>query len=333
VLGAYVAFAGWWVFGSVDGVLPLVAPVAAGAGSWVGCTALGAVLFQRDRRRITRQFETRVSPQLVDYLIDNPRAVSMSGEQREVTVMFLDVVGFTVITESLEGPVVVGALNRCMSELTEQITCHDGYVNKFLGDGLMAFWSAFRDDPDQATRACSAALECQAALHRLNHSEAFADLPAFTARVGIATGRVIVGDCGAPPRLNDYTVIGNDVNLASRLETANKQFDTGILVTQHTRELLDAGRFRSRPIGRLIVVGQTVPVMVHELLPGDADQGLIDATAKGVEAFIAGDYDGSARAWKEMTDRYGLTKLARFYLEAIGDSERAVDGALRLVEK
>jgi class 3 adenylate cyclase len=333
VLAGYVALAGWWVFGATGGVFPMVAPVSAGAGSWIACTALGAALFQRDRRRITRRFKTRVSAQLVDYLIENPNAVSMIGEQREVTVMFLDIAGFTAITESLDGPVVVGALNRCMSELTRSITYHEGYVNKFLGDGLMAFWSPFREDPEQAVRACTCALECQEAVRRLNRSEGFAQLPPISVRVGIATGRVIVGDCGAPPQLNDYTVIGNDVNLASRLESANKQFGTGILITQRTREQLGPTEFQTRPMGRIIVVGQTIPVEVYELLPADADRILIKLNAEAVKAFEVGDYDASATAWERMTRECGPSRLAEFYLRAIAEHDLVVDGAVRLEEK
>jgi class 3 adenylate cyclase len=332
VLGAFVGFA-VWVFGSVGGVVPLAAPVVAGAGSWMACTTLGAVLFQRDRRRITRWFQSRVSAQLVDYLLENPRALSVAGEQREVTAMFLDLGGFTAVTESAGERSVVRALNRCMGEFTDCITRHEGYVNKFLGDGLMAFWSAFREDPKQAARACGSALECRVAMARLNESDDLADLPAMSVRIGIATGRAIVGDCGAPPRLNDYTAIGNDVNLASRLDTANKQFGTGILITDPTCRQLEPGAFRTRPIGKLIVVGQTTPVRVHELLGPDADERLIEMTTEAVEAFVAGDVEASARAWRRLSEVFGPTRLARFYLEAIDDPESVVDGALRLREK
>ncbi|MEE8154404.1 MAG: CHASE2 domain-containing protein [Phycisphaerales bacterium] len=333
MLAGYVALAGWWFFGWIDSVFPMVAPVTAGAGSWIACTALKATLFQRDRRRIIRRFKSRVSPRLVDFLIENPDALSMTGEKREVTVMFLDFVGFTAIIESLDGAVAVDALNRCMSELIRHIRHHEGYVNKFLGDGLMAFWSPFRHDPDQAVRACTSALECRDGLARLNRSEGFAHLPSFSARFGIATGQVIVGDCGAPPQLNDYTVIGNEVNLAARLESANKQFGTSILITGRTRDQLDGAELRTRPIGRIIVVGQTVPVNVFELLPSDADSTMIELTTQAIEAFARREYPASAAAWKRLTDTFGPSKLAEFYLEAIVDPALVVNGALRLQEK
>lgn len=321
-----------WLFGSFGSALPLAAPLTAGVSSWAACTALVASLLQRDRRRITQRFRTRVSPQLVEYLLENPRAVSMKGEQREVTVMVLDLTGFTSVTETAEVATVVRVLNLCMGEFTKCITRNQGYVNKFLGDGLLAFWSAFREDPQQAMRACRSALECREVMGRLIRRDEFTDVPIKDVRIGLATGRVIVGDCGAPPLLHDYTVIGNDVNLAARLESANKLFATGILITESTREQLDAGAFTTRPIGRVIVVGQTVPVMVHELMPDDTEQELIDSTTGAVNAFLAGDHEASARAWKRILEN-GPSTLASFYLGAIADPASIVNGAIRLSEK
>ena len=331
VLCGYMGLA-VWLFGSFGSALPLVAPLTAGVGSWAACTALVASLLQRDRRRITQRFRTRVSPQLVEYLVENPRAVSMAGQQREVTVMIVDLEGFTSVTETAEVRTVVRVLNLCMGEFTKCITRNQGYVNKFLGDGLLAFWSAFREDPQQAMRACRSALECREVMGRLIRRDEFADVPIKDVRIGLATGRVIVGDCGAPPLLHDYTVIGNDVNLAARLESANKVFATGILITESTREQLDAGAFTTRPIGRVIVVGQTVPVMVHELMPDDTEHELIDSTTGAVNAFLAGDHEASARAWKRILEN-GPSTLASFYLGAIADPASVVDGAIRLREK
>lgn len=333
VLAGYIALAGWWFFGSLGSVFPMVAPITAGAGSWIACTTLKAMLFQRDRRRITRRFKSRVAPQLVDYLIDNPNTLSMTGEQREITVMFLDIAGFTAITESLNGPITVKALNQCMSELTSHITHHHGYVNKFLGDGLMAFWSAFLYDPEQAVRACTSAIECREGLMKLNQSKDFANLPSFSARFGIATGQVVIGDCGAPPQLNDYTVIGNEVNLAARLESANKLFDTSILINDRTRNQLGKTELQTRPLGSIIVVGQTIPVKIHELLPADADTNMIEMTTQAVEAFARNEYTKSIAAWNRLTDTFGPSKLAKFYLKAIDDPELVVNGALRLHQK
>ena len=128
-------------------------------------------------------------------------------------------------------------LNTYLSALTVQLVEHGAYVNKFLGDGVMAFWSAFREEPAQAHLACGAALACQETVRKLNALNE-GEHQAIGLRVGMATGPAIVGDCGAPPDLNDYTVIGDTANLASRLEGANKQFGSGIMINELTHQLL-----------------------------------------------------------------------------------------------
>jgi adenylate cyclase len=346
----YAALAGVWAFGALGIALPVVAPLAAGATAWVGVTALEAALSQRDRRRITRQFRARVSPQLVDYLVANPNALSVAGKPREATVLFTDLAGFTAVSEALDGPATVALLNRTLGGLARVLTARGAYVNKFLGDGVMAFWSAFGPDPDQAEKACRAAVECQAEVERVNdENEASfarrtsargtvkeAARPRLATRIGITTGPVIVGDCGAPPDLNDYTVIGDNVNLAARLESANKQFGTSVLIDGRTRRGIAGTDIKVRPLGRVVVVGQTKPVEVFEVLPDDAPAELIELTERGVQSFAARDFRTSRQAFLRLIERFGQSKLARAYLRAIAEAEERpeeFDGVLRLREK
>lgn len=338
MLVVYIASAGWWAFDVMDLAAPIAAPVMAGGLSWVGCTALDAALSQRERQRITRQFKARVSAQLVDALLENPGALSMEGEQREMTMMFVDLAGFTSLSEQLDGARTVAILNRCMRENTRVLTEERAYVNKFLGDGLMAFWSAFAPDPEQAARACRAAVRIQETIAALRDDPMFEGLPPIRARVGIATGVVVVGDCGAPPELNDYTVIGDAVNLASRLESASKQFGARVLLDGRTAALLGEGHgLRLRPYGRVVVVGQTTPVEVFELLGADVEDARIEATARAVEKFCAGEFDECARLFDELAARYGDEKLAAAFREGIEAAREpgadGFDGALRLRSK
>lgn len=342
--GAGVGLFNWWPAGGAPSgvglMAPLVAPLLALVASFFGCTALEAGLSQRERRRIERQFKARVSGQLVDFLVENPGALSMSGQQREITSMFIDLAGFTAISERLDGPTTVATLNRCMRDMTTALTAEGAYVNKFLGDGLMAFWSAFVEDKDQALRACRAAIACQRAVEALNNDPIMRGLPHLSARIGIATGNVVVGDCGAPPDLNDYTVIGNEVNLAARLESANKQFGTSILIDGRTRELLgedgaEKGRYVLRPLGKIIVVGQTRAVEIHEIMPPDADPSRLELTCRAVESFQRGDVGGSLTLWKQLEDEFGDKKLAEAYREGVADQtdSASAQGAIRLRSK
>lgn len=297
-------------------IVPMVAPLLAAAAAWSGGTALRAALALRSQQRITRQFKARVAPELVDFLVEHQDALSMAGEPREVTAFFLDLAGFTALSEELGARGSVALLNRCMQSGTVELTRHQAYVNKYLGDGLMAFWSAFRPDAEQATRACRAALGVMEQLAQLDGGRS------LSARVGIATGRVIVGDCGAPPLLHDYTAIGDSINLASRLESANKQFGTKILVDGRTREQVHAGDVRFRPCGRVVVVGQSVPVDLFEIAPPGMSDREIELTADAVDAWRRGRVVESGALFRRLEAEFGASRLAALYLEAI-----AKDGA------
>ena len=334
VLSVYILFAGLWLFDYASILVPVVGPMTSGVGAWLVCTAFEAAMLQRERLRITRQFKARVSGQLVDFLIDNPEALSMSGDERDVTVLFCDLANFTAVSEQLGGPTTVALLNRYMTRLTELLIEHRGYVNKFLGDGLMAFWSAFAYDADQAAHACRAVVECHRALHELNVHPDFRNFPSLSMRAGITTGRVIVGDCGAPPHLNDYTVIGDAVNLASRLEAANKQFGTSILIDDATRKLIDhEDELCTRFLGRVAVMGQTRAVLLHELLPAPCDPADIELSEAAARAFMEGEIDESRTRWREYTERFGPRPFAELYLEAIAREGPAASGILILQSK
>jgi len=321
LLGGYAWVAVVALFAGEHLVVPLIAPLASGAVAWIGATATRAALAQLDAQRITRQFKARVAPELVDYLVDHPDALSMTGEPREVTAFFLDLAGFTAVSERLGARETVALLNRCMNVATVALTRHQAYVNKYLGDGLMAFWSAFRPDPEQAARACRAALEVMEALAAATAGEP------IHGRVGIATGRVIVGDCGAPPLLHDYTAIGDAINLAARLESANKQFGTRILVDGRTREQAAGAGLRFRPLSRVVVVGQSVAVELHELAPPAMSDREIELTAAAVAAWQAGDAPACAARFGELRQEFGESRLERVYLDALAGEAGAAAGA------
>lgn len=306
----YAALNALVLFDRVGIVAHAAGPLAAIAAAWALCTAVRAIQEAREKGAIRRQFRSRVSAQLVDYLAENPDLMNMEGEEREVTTMFTDFVGFTSISESLEGTATVKLLNVYLGEIAEALMQEGAYVNKFLGDGIMAFWGAPVDQPDHAARACRAAIAAVATLERVNNLPEYKDLPKLGMRLGISTGTAIVGDCGAPPKLNDYTVIGDPVNLAARLESANKLLGTRILVTARTRELMgDAERasFAWRPIGLIRVVGQQKPSEIWELLGRHAavehDAAMrtwIEQTTRAVELFQAGYYAESMALWQDL---------------------------------
>ena len=333
LLAVYAGVLGVVVFDRGEIVFPMAAPVSAGLLSWICATADVAILDRREKRRISKQFRARVSSQLVDLLTENPKALSMEGVERETSILFGDLAGFTTISERLGGPEVVKTLNLYMGAMTRELTLEHAYVNKFLGDGLLAFWSAFAPEPRQREYAVRAAIQCQRLVKEIGERPDRAGLPPITLRLGIATGKVVIGDCGAPPDLNDYTVIGDAVNLASRLESANKQFGTSILVDGHTAEGAGAAGLPLLRLGRVVVVGQSVPVEVAEVCMEADPSERIRMTEAAVQAFARCDHEAARRLFGELEARFGSSKTAHAFLDAMDNPADLRDGVLRLRAK
>ncbi len=334
VLVAYVAVAGVWAFGERNLMVPLAAPVLAGGLAHVVGLGTASFVNQRERARITRQFRARVSSQLVDRLVKNPDALSVRGEQRLSCILFGDLAGFTTISEKLGSEAVVATLNLYMGALAKELSDKSAYVNKFLGDGVLAFWSAFGEEPDQCTLALKACVECQRQVAAIGKRPDRASLPTVSLRLGVATGVVTIGDCGAPPELNDYTVIGDAANLAARLESANKQFGTAVLMDGQTRALVqDVGDLILVRLGRVVVVGQSTPVEVFTLMVETPPAGWVEAVERAVTAFEKGDLEECEAAFKALETTFGPTKLATPYRLAMADPEDPRDGVLRLRSK
>jgi class 3 adenylate cyclase len=320
------------LFGRFGLVLPAASPLVAITLAWASGTSARAILVQREKGRITRQFRARVPAALVDELARNPDALSMSGVRREVCVMFGDLAGFTRISEELDTEATVALLNRCMSGLTERVTERHAYLNKFLGDGFLAFWSAFGEQPDQATLACHAAIECQAFMREVNDASD-PRLPKLGLRIGIATGEAVVGDCGAPPKLNDYTVIGDVANLAARLESANKQFGTPILLDGRTRQLAAAANLPLIELGPVQVVGREGVVDLWTLCTESNTAEWSNHASTLAAAIRAGDRV-AARVALEAMEQHGCPQpLTRQLAKLVRDSTDPMPRALRLSEK
>jgi len=337
----YVAVDTLFVFDHLRTAVAWATPVSSTFLAWAGASVARRVQERREKAQLRKQFGARVSPQLFEFLEQHPDLVHLRGEEREVTSFFSDLAGFTAISESLDPRTTVSILNRYMWAMNDELRRQHAYVNKFLGDGIMAVWGAFQRDDAQAERACRAALACLRRLHRLLEEPDLRHLPRLSMRIGIATGVASVGDCGAPPDLQDYTVIGNAVNLAARLESANKQLGTTILVNGRTRELLPAG-FLLRPMGLLTVVGQDTPSEIFELLALDdeatgAQRALVARTAEAVEHFRARRLAAARDAWRALAGDPSQARLARLYLSTIefhlARPDEPFDGVLRLAAK
>lgn len=216
----------------------------------------------RQKRFIKNAFRQYLSPQVIDQILLHPEKLSLGGERRNLTVFFSDIRNFTSISERLEPEEVVRFLNLYLSEMTDVILEEGGTIDKYEGDAIMAFWNAPLKSDDHAVRCVRAALRCRDRLKQ--HRDMFKNLTGgdVSMGIGINTGPAVVGNMGSKKRF-DYTAIGDTVNLASRLESANKEFGTTILISASTFEKLDS-TFTGKKIGNIRVKGRIEPVMVFE---------------------------------------------------------------------
>lgn len=234
-------------------------------------------------------FSRFVPKSLVKQLFFLKQESVLGGDRKTLTILFSDIQNFTSITEKLDGETLMRHLSDYFDALTRVIQERHGTIDKYIGDAIMAFWGAPLMDPKQAVRACQAALLCQRRLQILNPNWEAAGKPALVSRFGINTGEVIVGNIGSYDRFQ-YTVLGDDVNLAARLEGLNKFYGTRILISASTYgEVKD--RFIIRPVDKVIVKGKQDGKCIYELLgelgdtAGDDGSLLIDLALRTEEAF------------------------------------------------
>jgi adenylate cyclase len=293
-------------------------PLGAGLAFLLVAGAQGARDYAAERRLrqgITRAFSQYVSPVVVERLAANPSLLKLGGVRRTLSILFCDVRGFTTISERMkddpEG--LTRLINRLLDPLTRTVMDHGGTIDKYIGDAVMAFWNAPLDDPDHALHAVEAALAMHEALERLNaelEAEASAGEPPITLKIGVGvnTGDCVVGNLGSSLRF-DYSVLGDAVNLASRLEGETKRLGVGVALGERTATAIGA-RMPLALVDRVRVKGKTEAVAVSTVAPGAAP-ALLETHRRLVEDALAGRLAaGDARLALLRRD---LPMLAGFY--------------------
>lgn len=293
-LAAY--FQGFW--------LPLVAPEVAIVTALILAPALNYATEGRQKRFIKNAFKQYLSPTVIEQLIQNPKRLKLGGERRTLSIFFSDLQGFTSISEGLEPEALTQLLNDYLSAMTDIIQEENGTVDKYEGDAIIAFWNAPIEVPDHALRVVRAALRCQARLAELR--PVFKDRigKELWMRIGINTGPAVVGNMGSQTRF-DYTVLGDSVNLAARLEGINKQFGTYTMISQATRELTGSA-FAVRELARVAVVGRKEAVTVYEpMLPQAYAENkiVLEAFDYGLALFYRGEFDAALAVFSSLKDR------------------------------
>jgi len=211
-----------------------------------------------ERDRAVRIFGQYVSPQIADKLLHQPAA--LAGELRNVCVMFLDIRNFSDYAARERPEAVMAYLNTLFDFMIDGVNAHQGIVNKFLGDGFMAVFGAPIDDAERCAHAVNASLEILKRLDRLN---AVGSIPPTRVGIGLHMGEAVTGNVGSRER-KEYTIIGDVVNMASRLEQATKEFNARILISQSVRQKLD-GQIAVEDLGAIVLKGQTQPARIFKI--------------------------------------------------------------------
>jgi adenylate cyclase len=261
-------------------------PLAIMLGVFVANTLWEYRATERERAHIRRALTGYVSRQVMNEVLRNPGSLELGGVQVQATVLFSDIAGFSKISEGITPRELATMLNDYFSRMGDAIMGHNGMINKYIGDAIMAIWGAPLPDEDHAVLACRAALDMKRIVEGMGGP--------IRARIGINTGPMVAGNLGHHERM-EYTVIGDAVNLASRLEGANKAYGTALLISETTEELV-RGKLLVREVDRIRVVGKQLPVRVFELLatPDSVPEGLA-AMVRSFEEVLRG-YE--ARAWE-----------------------------------
>ncbi len=274
---AAAVIVGWgWLSVDLFGsglVLPMLAPMLAGTVTFGAIAVSLAVVAVRDRIRVKSLFARYVHADVVRELIDGEDRIELGGEEREITVLFSDIRGFTSMSEHVDPIELVAQLNEYFEAMVEVVAAEQGTVDKFLGDGMMAIFGAPVRHDDHALRACRAATAMLDRLDDVNRDRTVRGLAPLRIGVGIHTGRAVVGNVGSPPFRVDFTAIGDTVNLAARIEAMTKELDSPIVASDATLASVEAhstGELQFAPLGTVVARGRTEPTGVHAVArPGD----------------------------------------------------------------
>ncbi len=292
----------------------------------------------KQKRYLKSAFKQYLSPAVIENLIENPDALKLGGEEREITAYFSDVQGFTSISEKLNPTELTNLLNKYLNAMTEIIFKHGGTIDKYEGDAIIAFWNAPTTQQDHAKRAVEAALECQQKLEKMQDELVAVTGKPFKQRIGLNSGRAVVGNMGSDYRF-DYTMLGDTVNLASRLEGINKQFGTYTMCSKATMDsAIEHGcNLSFRKVSNIAVVGKKEGVIVFEPMKNEEfDKRKDDFVNYGVgyDLFVKGDFSGAIEVFEKTKSR---DPAAEKYIEKcralIKNPPEKWDGILRATEK
>jgi adenylate cyclase len=288
-----------------------------------GIIFLGYLTTDREKSRLRGAFQYYLNESVMEQMLRHPEKLKLGGEKRELTVLFSDIRGFTTLSERMQPEALVKFINSYLTPMTQIVFSDGGTLDKYIGDALMAFWGAPVDQPDHALRACRAAVRFSEKLEELKVTWRAHGLPSLDIGVGINSGPMIVGNMGSDIRF-DYTVMGDAVNLASRLEGTSKTYGVRLLMSEATYlQVKDA--VVARRLGAVRVKGKQVPVRIYELRgmgqPSGPDAEALAAMETALDAYTAQRFADAKAAFQKVLALWPQDPPALRYLEEIAVRE------------
>lgn len=332
----------WYQFTQFS-LFPIATIMSAATLLYVGLLIVSEVSVSKDRVELRNAFSKFLPPTVMEHLLEDPGRLQLGGEEKELSVLFLDIAGFTSFSEKMAPHDLVDLLNQHFTQMSRIIQEEGGIIDKFQGDAIMAEFGAPIHTPDHADRAVSAALKMLERIKEMQRLWKGKGVHELTCRVGINTGKMIIGNMGSD-QVFDYTVIGDSVNLASRLESANKYYGTRLMISEMTHQQLTPDKFQTRLLDFVKVKGKSEAVRVYEVYSlgnaeiKDHDQAYYRHYNSGIEALIAGQLDTALDELNRAKVYRPQDLACRNMLERISDisstdHSRKWDGTFALTDK
>jgi len=319
ILGAAVIFINLFAWKNHNYIYQIMPSMVLLIGLYISHLLYGAFIESRRKQQLSKLFGQYVSPKLVEYMEEDLSSYSMDPKDQELTVMFADIQGFTKLSEDLGVEQVTKVLNEFLTMMTEVIQGRRGTIDKYMGDAIMAFWGAPVDDPEHAQHALDTAFEMLEKMKELNARLVEQGLPKFLIRIGLNTGNMSVGDMGSRFR-RAYTVIGDEVNLASRIEGLTRIYGVSIIIGENTRKKLK--ETVCLELDRVIVKGKDNAVSIYQpigLLSAMTEQQeqLLTQNTKAIEAYREQNWGLAELLFLDLKENYPDNMTFSVYLERI----------------
>jgi adenylate cyclase len=284
---------------------------------YLGITVYRYITEEREKKKIRGAFQYYLTASVINEMLKDPSKLKLGGDKKDLTVLFSDIRGFTSISEKLTPEALVHLLNEYLTAMTNLVFKYDGLLDKYMGDAIMAVFGAPLDQPDHAVRACRTALSMMEELKTLQKKWADEGRPFLDIGIGINSGDMVVGNMGSDMRF-DYTVMGDSVNLGSRLEGINKEYGTNIVISEYTYAAVKDVLF-CRELDAVRVKGKKLPVKIYELLGEKKDSAnwekYVSLFEEGLSKYKQGLWDEAIAAFRKVLELRPDDASAKLYID------------------